>query len=98
MALRSTNTSRTVNTAYYIIRGLYPERKREENVTVSIRNPALEDMYPRSGCTRLDEVKSEIKGLGENVESSKQRARLLSNLFIVSFSSGPIVCQDPRGI
>jgi len=82
VAIRSTNTSRTVLTARAVMEGLYPFEKREENknIVVHIREAAKENMYPRSGCPRLNEVKADLKNRADDKLRGRQRQALFENI------------------
>lgn len=57
--IRSTNTKRTIETAYQIIRGLYPQpnyRNPDDFIVVHVRERPQETMYPRSACRRIKEI------------------------------------------
>src|SRR4051812_3578648 len=61
--IRSTGSKRTVESAQHVLEGMFADsaRKSEEEITINVLDRNDENMYPRSGCKRLGELKKNIK-------------------------------------
>lgn len=53
IAVRSTNSSRTIETAFEILKGMYPDRVPTKPVRIELHAVKSETMYPRTSCSFL---------------------------------------------
>ena len=81
IAVRSTNSARTIETALELLNGMYPARSRSIPVRIELHAVSAETMYPHSSCSFLgasykayrtsearSKIKSELKQLFDKSE------------------------------
>jgi broad specificity phosphatase PhoE len=72
--IRSTDSKRTIETAYTILSGLYPLNTRSEGqiLTVNIFDRASENMYPRHSCTKVHQAVKDLKAAPQQLERQEK--------------------------
>lgn len=56
IAIRSTNSARTIETALELVNGMYPKRPRAQPLRVELHAVNAETMYPHSSCTFIGDT------------------------------------------
>lgn len=80
IAIRSTNSARTIETALELVNGMYPLRPRTQPLRVELHAVNAETMYPHSSCTFIGDIYKSFR-------KSDERQRIkdeLASLFVKS--------------